>query len=122
MKKVLLPFFVVSMLLLASATAFAAFDFLGFAQSELLGCVHPTASAEKAKVEYEKEPVQDGDLIKARVKVFYKGWTKNNSMLADIYYLENKNVKLVHAEVLEDTASTGNVAPCKYVNSWQEVK
>lgn len=122
MKKYLLSLFVVATLLLTATGAFAAFDFLAFAQNELLGCVHPTASAEKAKVEYEKEPAQDGDLMKARVKVFYKGWTKNNSMLAEVYYLENKSVKLVHAEILEDTASTGNVAPCKYISSWQEVK
>lgn len=43
------------------------------------GAVHPTASAEKAKVEYEKEPAQDGDLMKARVKVFYKGLDEEQS-------------------------------------------
>ena len=98
-----------------------AFDFLDFAQNQLLQCAHPTADPAKAKVEFVKEPVQKDEATIARVVVYYKGWMKDNEMLVDIVYLKTSYVDLVKAEVLKDTAATGT-SSCKFMSGWQEVK
>jgi hypothetical protein len=121
MRKVLVSLLVVSLLSVLGGTAMAAnFDFMGFAKGTFLNCAHPTTDVAKAKFEFDKEPAQDAadpQITKARVKIFYEGWVKKNSMTVDIFYLETPSLKLVHCEVLEESSGTGE-GSCKYTSGW----
>ena len=98
----------------------AADDVLSFAQQELLKCIHPTVNVEKAKAEIDKPTVTEGDTSTTRVRVFYEGMIKNNSMLVEVREKAGKP-RLVQAKVLEDTG-TGHSPTCKYTKpGWQEL-
>ncbi|MEY3220081.1 MAG: hypothetical protein RIT27_1438 [Pseudomonadota bacterium] len=101
-----------------STSAFAI-DYLEFAKTEIMGCAHPKSEFQKA--EYDRAPtVVNGNNV-ARVKIFYKGFIKNNSMTVEIKHDANKKPELIKVEVLDDTAGTGT-QKCKYFDTWQEIK
>lgn len=100
--------------------AAAALDYAEFAKNELLACIHPTTSVEKAKVEMEQEPTTAGDVTSARLRIFYKGWVNANSMLVEIKNRQCGSINEVRAEVLEDSGS-GQAPVCKYLDGWQDL-
>lgn len=105
---------------LVIGTSASAMDYLNFAQTELLKCVHPTTNLEKAKAEIAQEAATEGDVETARVRVFYKGWVKSNSVLFEIKNRKCGSINEVRAEVLEDTGS-GKSPVCKYLDGWQDL-
>jgi hypothetical protein len=105
---------------MAFAGAASAMDYMEFAKSELLKCVHPTTNVDKAKFEMEREPVTDGDVTSARVRIFYKGWVNANSMLVDIKNRQCGSINEVRAEVLEDSGAS-KAPVCKYLDGWQDL-
>ena len=103
------------------ATAADSDNVLSFVQKELLKCIHPTIKVEKAKVEIDKPTATEGDTSTTRVRVFYEGMIKNNTMLLEIAEKAGKP-RLVKVQVLEDTG-TGHSPTCKYTKTgWQELK
>ena len=101
--------------------AAASVDVLSFVQKELLHCIHPTIKVDKAKVEIDKPTITDGDTSTTRVRVFYEGMVKKNSMLVEVMEKAGKP-RLVQVQVLEDTG-TGHSPTCKYTKpGWQELK
>ena len=101
--------------------AAASVDVLSFVQKELLHCIHPTVKVDKAKVEIDKPTITDGDTSTTRVRVFYEGAIKKNSMVVEVMEKAGKP-PLVRAQVLEDTG-TGHAPSCKYTKEgWQELK
>jgi len=101
--------------------AAASLDAVSFVKTELLHCIHPTVKGDKAQVEIDKPTVTDGDTSKTRVRVFYDGVIKKNSMLVEVMEKAGKPA-LVRAQVLEDTG-TGHAPSCKYTKEgWQELK
>src|SRR5262249_49756565 len=90
----------------------ASADAVAFVQKDLLKCIHPTVNVDKAKIEIDKPTVNDGDMSKTRVRVFYEGTIKKNSMLVEVMEKTGKP-PLVRAQVLEDTG-TGHSPTCKY--------
>ncbi len=110
-------------LALPAAAADKADDVLSFVQKELLKCIHPTVKADKAKVEIDKPAVTEGDTSTTRVRVFYEGAVKKNTMVVEVAEKSGKP-PLVKVQVLEDTG-TGHSPTCKYTKSgagWQELK
>ena len=84
-------------------------------------CIHPTIKVDKAKVEIDKPTITDGDTSTTRVRVFYEGAIKKNSMVVEVMEKAGKP-PLVRAQVLEDTG-TGHAPSCKYTKEgWQELK
>ena len=103
------------------ATAADSDNALSFVQKELLKCIHPTIKVDKAKVEIDKPTVTEGDTSTTRVRVFYEGMVKNNTMLVEVMEKAGKP-RLVKVQVLEDTG-TGHSPTCKYTKpGWQELK
>ncbi len=103
------------------ATAADSDNVLSFVQKELLKCIHPTISVEKAKVEIDKPTVTEGDTSTTRVRVFYEGMVKKNTMMVEVMEKTGKP-PLVKVQVLEDTG-TGHSPTCKYTKEgWQELK
>jgi len=110
-----------SVCLAMALPAAAADNVVTFVQKELLKCIHPTIKVEKAKVEIDKPTVTEGDTSTTRVRVFYEGVVKKNSMLVEVMEKAGKP-RLVQVQVLEDTG-TGHSPTCKYTKpGWQEVK
>jgi diaminopimelate epimerase len=101
--------------------AAASVDAVSFVKQELLHCIHPTVKVDKAQVEIDKPTVSDGDTRTTRVRVFYEGAIKKNSMLVEVMEKTGKPT-LVRAHVLEDIG-TGHSPSCKYTKEgWQELK
>ena len=99
----------------------ASADAVSFVKTELLHCLHPTVKADKAQVEIDKPTATEGDTRTTRVRVFYEGLVKKNSMLVEVMEKAGKP-PLVKAKVLEDTG-TGHAPTCKYLQEgWQEMK
>jgi len=110
-----------SVCLAMALPAAAADDAVTFVQKELLKCIHPTIKVEKAKVEIDKPTVTEGDTSTTRVRVFYEGAVKKNTMVVEVAEKAGKP-RLVKVQVLEDTG-TGHSPTCKYTKTgWQEVK
>ncbi len=101
--------------------AAASENVLSFVQKELLKCVHPTIKVDKAKVEIDKPTVTEGDTSTTRVRVFYEGMVKKNTMVVEVMEKAGKP-PLVKVQILEDTG-TGHSPTCKYTKEgWQELK
>ena len=99
----------------------ASADAVSFVKKELLNCIHPTVKADKAQVEIDKPTVTEGDTSITRVRVFYPGLVKKDSMLIEVMEKAGKP-PLVRAKVLEDSG-TGHAPSCKYTKEgWQELK
>ena len=67
------------------------FDFLKFAKERVLPDFHPTVKLENAEANYDEEPFQKGDVIRARVGIYYKGWIQQHSMVIDMDYRPEDN-------------------------------
>ena len=101
--------------------AVAADNVVSFVQKELLKCIHPTINLDKAKVEIDKPTVTEGDTSTTRVRVFYEGMLKKNTMLVEVMEKAGKP-RLVKTQILEDTG-TGHAPNCRYTKAgWQELK
>ncbi len=107
---------------ITAASAVSAMDYVAFAKDTLLTCVHPTTKVEKARAELEKghAPTTEGETTISRVRVFYKGWVSDNSMLVEIRNRKCGSINEIRAEVLEDTG-TGKAPVCKYLDGWQDL-
>ncbi len=104
---------------LSLSTSAFALDYLEFAQKEIMTCAHPASEFRKA--EYDRPPSVVNNFNVARVKIFYKGFIKENSMTIEIKHNSTQKPELVTVEVLDDTGGTGT-QKCKYFGSWHEVK
>ena len=101
--------------------ATASIDAVSFVKTELLHCIHPTVKVDNAQVEIDKPTVTEGDTSTTRVRVFYQGLVKKDSMLVEVMEKAGKP-PLVRAKVLEDSG-TGHSPNCKYTKEgWQEMK
>ncbi|WP_295457471.1 hypothetical protein [uncultured Thiodictyon sp.] len=96
-----------------------AFDYLKFAVEDTLKCAHPTVKEGKAEIAVS--PSKQGDKETARVKIFYKGMLKANSMLVEYAIMTTSSGNLIQAKVLEDTSSIP-AKKCNYFSGWQELK
>ena len=110
--------------MLVSNNSFA-FDFEKFARKEVLRCMHPTVDLNKAAAALIGEPKrEDGGITRAKVKIDYHGWMRNNSMTVEISIRES-NPKMVRVSVLNDSSGISKVGcvvqSCSYVEGWQEI-
>lgn len=110
------------LLAMGAASPLLAFDFDKFAVDKTMKCAHPTVK-DIVKTEYVNPAKMEGAMETARVRVFYKGMLKNNSILVNYSRLELKEppLVLIKAEVLEDSAGTGT-GSCKHFGAWEEIK
>ena len=126
-KSLVLSAVVLAFILCISGAVMAAessdFDFLRFAKEKVLTDFHPTAKLDDATVEYDKEPLKGEDgVITARVRIFYKGWTRKHDMLSEISLLRFGNNAVVKVNVLQDSNGT-NLTGSKIFkeNTWVEL-
>jgi hypothetical protein len=111
----------IACLALALPPTASAAEVVSFVKTELLHCIHPTVKVDKAQVEIDKPTVTEGDTSTTRVRVFYEGLIKKDSMLVEVMEKAGKP-PMVRAKVLEDSG-TGHSPTCKYTQEgWQELK
>ncbi|CAK0740733.1 hypothetical protein CCP3SC1_1220010 [Gammaproteobacteria bacterium] len=97
-----------------------AFDYLKFAVEDTLKCSHPTVDLKTAKAEIVNSPSRQGDKETARIKVFYKGMIRSNSMTVE-YTIMDASTRMIQAKILEDSSGTP-AKECSYFKGWQELK
>lgn len=118
-------FVLTSLLIGVLATNSFAFDFDRFATEEVLRCIHPTAQLNKATAVLIGEPRhEEGGITRAKVKLDYQGWMRNNSMTIEVS-LKEGNPKMVRVIILNDSSGThrvnGLIQSCSYLEGWQEI-
>ena len=123
-KNALVSVLVLALVLVCAGSALAAtwtnFDFLRFAKEKVLTDFHPTAKVEDATTDFYKEPEEKDGVVTARVNIFYSGWFKKHSMLAQIELKPDDG--LVKVTVLQDSNGL-NLTGSKLFkeNSWVEL-
>jgi len=104
---------------LASGTVRAAdIDYPGLFKSKILKCVHPTVSPDKATVEIVNGPTTKGDITTTRLKAFYPGLIKKDSMELNVLVREAGSIRQMKIDVLSD--SSVGVGHCSLTKDWSD--
>ena len=86
-------------------------------KEKILSCLHPTVNAAKATIEAQT-PKTEGEITTTRVKVFYEGLIKKNSLELDVLVRASGSIRQFKANVLSDTAMS--VKPCELTKTWSD--
>ena len=81
-----------------------------------LNCVHPTVNTKEATIEVLKGPDQEGDTITTRLKVYYQGLLRRNTMEVDLMVRRSGTVRQMRIKVLSDTSMI--FASCALEEYW----
>jgi hypothetical protein len=86
-------------------------------KSKILTCLHPTINAGKASVESQPSK-KSGDTTTTRVKVFYEGLLKKNSLEMDVLVRESGSIRQLKVNVLSDSGVS--VKACGLTKEWAD--
>ncbi len=86
-------------------------------KDKILSCLHPTTNAAKATIETQA-PKTEGEITTTRVKVFYEGLIKKNSLEMDVLVRASGSIRQFKANVLSDTGM--GVKPCEMTKTWTD--
>jgi hypothetical protein len=86
-------------------------------KDKILNCLHPTTNAAKATIEAQA-PKTDGETTTTRVKVFYEGLIKKNSLEMDVLVRASGSIRQFKANVLSDTSIS--IKPCDMTKTWTD--
>jgi hypothetical protein len=101
-----------------SSPAAEGVNYIDLFRTRAIKCIHPTVNPEKATVETVKEPEAKGDTTTVRVKAFYQGLLKKDSMEADLMIRQAGSIRQMKIQVLSDTGSVHK--PCTLEQNWQD--
>lgn len=107
-------------LVLAGAPAVAedAPNYAEMFKMNAIKCVHPTAKLEKASAEISKPAETAGDITTVRIKAFYEGLIKKNTMEADLMIRKSGTIRQMKIKVLSDTGTA--LASCDLEKNWKD--
>lgn len=86
-------------------------------KDKILNCLHPTANAAKATIEAQA-PKTEGEITTTRIKVFYEGMIKKNSLEMDVLVRASGSIRQFKANVLSDTGM--GLKPCDMTKTWTD--
>ena len=86
-------------------------------KDKILNCLHPTANAAKATIEAQA-PKTESDITTTRVKVYYEGMIKKNSLEMDVLVRASGSIRQFKANVLSDTGVS--MKPCEMTKTWTD--
>ena len=89
-----------------------AIDYVAIAKAKVLKCLHPTVKPESATAEITKPTVTEGDVSTTRIKMFYSGMIKKNS----VELRKAGSIRQMRVNVLADTAT--EVGSCNLTKNW----
>ncbi len=86
-------------------------------KDKILNCLHPTINAAKATIEAQA-PKTEADITTTRVKVFYEGLIKKNSLEVDVLVRASGSIRQFKANVLSDTGV--GMKACEMTKTWTD--
>lgn len=93
-------------------------DYAGLFKLKVLKCLHPTVNADTATYEVVKGPETKGETTTVRLKVFYSGMVKKNSMDADLMVRQSGSIRQLMVKVLSDSGT--GMARCPMTTTWTD--
>lgn len=105
-------------LMAGSSLAADTVNYADLFRERAIKCVHPTVNPEKATVEMEKGPETQGDTTTVRIKAFYQGLIKKDSMEANLLIRQAGSIRQMKIQVLADTGPAHK--PCALEQNWQD--
>ena len=87
-------------------------------KTKALKCLHPTVDPNKSTVELLKGPEQKGETTTVRVKVYYPGLLKKDSMEADLMIRQSGSIRQMRVTVLADSSAAHK--GCDLEKNWQD--
>jgi hypothetical protein len=93
-----------------------AIDYVAIAKAKVLKCLHPTVKPDGATAEITKPTVTEGDVSTTRIKMFYSGMIKKNSVELEILVRKAGSIRQMRVNVLADTAT--EVGSCNLTKNW----
>ena len=107
-----------ALLCFAPAMAEDAPNYADMFKKNAIKCVHPTANLEKATAEISKPAETTGDITTVRIKAFYEGLIKKNSMEADLMIRKSGTIRQMKIKVLSDTGTA--LSSCDLEKNWKD--
>jgi hypothetical protein len=101
-----------------SSPAAEGVNYIDLFRTRAIKCIHPTVNPEKATVETVKEPDTKGDTTTVRVKAFYQGLFKKDSMEANLIIRQAGSIRQIKVQVLSDTGPAHK--ECALEQNWQD--
>ncbi len=108
--------FALALAAVPARAADAPIDYTGIARTRVLKCLHPTVKTDDATAEITKPTATEGERSTTRVKIFYSGLIKKNSVELDIMVRKAGSIRQMRVKVLADTAT--EVGSCDLVKNW----
>ncbi len=93
-------------------------DYPQLFKERVLTCIHPTAHPETTTVEVVKGPTKDGNISTTRLKVFYRGWIKSNSMDVDMLVRQVGSLRQLKVNLLSDSGIS--LSSCDLITHWDD--
>jgi hypothetical protein len=116
-----LPLASVGMVCLTAGSSLAAdnVNYTDLFRTRAIQCIHPTVNPEKVTtVEVSKGPETQGDTTTVRMKAFYQGLLKKDSIEANLIIRQAGSIRQMKVQVLSDTGSVHK--PCALEQNWQD--
>ena len=115
-----LPLASVAIVCLAADSSLAAdnVNYTDLFRTRAIQCIHPTVNPEKATVEVSKGPETQGDTTTVRMKAFYQGLLKKDSIEANLIIRQAGSIRQMKVQVLADTGPAHK--PCGLEQNWQD--
>ena len=105
-------------LLLAGGAHAEAIDYAAVFKKDVLKCMHPTVNVDKATVEISKPAEMAGEITTVRIKAFYDGLIKKNSLEADLMIRQSGSIRQIKVKPLSDTGT--GMGSCDLEKNWKD--
>ena len=100
------------------ATAAEAVNYAELFRTKAIKCVHTTVNPDKATVEILKGPETAGEITTVRVKAYYEGLIRKNTMEADLMIRQAGSIRQMKIKMLSDTGTA--VLGCDLEKDWKD--
>ena len=104
-----------------AATAASAADPVNYTElfrTKAIKCLHSTVNPDKATVEIVKPAEKAGEITTVRVKAFYDGLIRKNTLEADLMIREAGSIRQMRIKTLSDSAAA--VGSCDLEKGWKD--
>jgi hypothetical protein len=102
----------------AGAARADAIDYVALFKNNALKCIHSSVDPAKAQVEISKPPATEGEITTVRLKTFYEGLIKKNSMETDLMIRQSGSIRQMKIKVLSDTGT--QLFGCALEKDWKD--
>lgn len=104
-----------------AASAASAADPINYTElfrTKAIKCLHGTVNPDKATVEITKPAEKSGEVTTVRVKAFYDGLVRKNTLEAELMIREAGSIRQMRIKTLSDSAPS--VSGCDLEKGWKD--